>query len=192
MKASLLKESVLGDYFEWLCDLIEVEQANRSYWILANALHKKEFRWYIPNDDNRASEGVNLREQFCDEHNVPYVFDIFNGPCSMLELLVGLAFRCESIMMDDDNYIPMRDWFWKLIKNVGLDKFPDEVIHDSWEEDKIDIILDKIIDRKYQRNGRGGGLFPLKSSKKDQRKVELWYQLNEYLIENYYSEEEIV
>ena len=30
-----------------------------------------------------------------------------------------------------------------------------------------------------------GGLFPLKHAKKDQRKVEIWYQLQNWLMENY-------
>ena len=53
------------------------------------------------------------------------------------------------------------------------------------------LILNKIIDRGYSRRGVGG-LFPLKYSKNDQRKVELWYQMHSYLIENYYVDGGIV
>ena len=38
--------------------------------------------------------------------------------------------------------------------------------------------------REYSDNGHGG-LFPLKNPKKDQRKVEIWYQMTEYINENY-------
>ena len=49
---------------------------------------------------------------------------------------------------------------------------------------RIDDILDRWIERKFSRNGKGSP-FPLKKPKKDQRKVELWYQMQGYICENY-------
>jgi hypothetical protein len=39
-----------------------------------------------------------------------------------------------------------------------------------------------VIHRYYQPNGHGG-FFPLENPQDDQRHVELWYQLNEYVME---------
>jgi hypothetical protein len=72
--------------------------------------------------------------------------------------------------------------------NVGLDKFTDENYLDFDGREMIEIILEKIVSRSYHRNGRGS-LFPLKHHKKDMRKVELWYQMAEYFMENYYTKD---
>ena len=45
------------------------------------------------------------------------------------------------------------------------------------------------VERRYKRSGEGG-LFPLKNAAKDQRKVEIWYQLSSYLLENYVDNED--
>ena len=58
---------------------------------------------------------------------------------------------------------------------------------DNWDEEsseKVDYYVDKLLGRDYFRDGFGG-LFPLKHAKKDQRKVEIWYQLQNWLMENY-------
>lgn len=185
------EDFILEEYYKWLCHLIRVNQNGKSYWLLAKALHSKVFVWSIPNDDNRAFEGKNLRERFCEENEYTYVYDYFNSPASMLEVIIALAYRCESIMEDQNGNIPMVDWFWMLMSNVKLDKFTDVGYYDLYLGGDIDHILDKIINRTYHRNGQGG-LFPLRHHKKDQRKVELWYQMSNYLVENYYTEDVFV
>lgn len=190
-EAHLTRVATLDEYFAWLCELVDINRPYVSYNMLAKALHDKPFKWFVPNDDNRAFEGKNLREQFCEENGIAYVYDYFSEDCSMLELLIALAFRCESIMADQNGDIPMKEWFWMMLGNVGLDKFTDVEHYDNWEGGIVDDILNRIIDRTYHRNGRGG-LFPLKSHKKDQRKVELWYQMSSYLVENYYTEDMIL
>ena len=62
-------DQIKRDYFLWLCKWIDVDESdedtgNRE---LAWWLHQKEFSAAIPNDDNRASDGVKLREDFADE-----------------------------------------------------------------------------------------------------------------------------
>jgi hypothetical protein len=173
-------------YYNWLCDLVEIKQRDKSYWLLSNELFNKDFYWSVPNDDNRAFEAKNLREQFCEEVGLEYDLDDFPEEVSMFELIIGLAYRCYSIMEDTLAGMEMSDWFWKILSNVGLDKYTDDAFYGLKGQELVVKILDKIIDRDYERSGKGG-LFPLKYSKKDQRKVELWYQMNEYLVENYYS-----
>jgi hypothetical protein len=145
---------------------------------------------HVPNDDNRAFEAKNLREKFCDELDIEYIIDDYPEEASMLELIIGLAYRCESLMDGDPDNMPMSEWFWKLVGNAGLDYYDDDHF-DTMDDSEVDEILEKIIERGYGRTGKGG-LFPLKKDKKDQRRVELWYQMNAYLIENYGSDEAVL
>lgn len=183
----LYRNDLVNAYYSWLCDLVDVTRPTRSYDILTRKLHDTRFYWSVPNDDNRAFEARNLREAFCEENNVEYIFEYFDTGCSILELLVALAYRCESIMVDQYGDMPMRKWYWDMLGNVGLSKFTDEVWNDIDGDFNVDQVLIRINDRTYKRNGQGG-LFPLNHAKKDQRSVELWYQMNAYLVENYYDE----
>ena len=169
-------------YLSWLCGLVD-DRCGQKYGHLLNTLHRKDFFWSVPNDDNRAFEGKELRCRFCEECNVFYDYEQFNMAASMLELIIGLAYRCESIMIDQRDNWDMLYWFWKILENAGLDRFTDE----QFDEEKVHQILEDIVSRQYNRYG-DGGLFPLKRARKDQRKVELWYQMCAYLVENYYTE----
>lgn len=186
--AHISRVAIHDEYFLWLCDRVNANQEDRSYLLLLRDLHRKDFRWSVPNDDNRAFEGKDLREDFCGEFNIAYFPTQFDYEVSMLEVIVALAVRCESIMADMDENIPMREWFWKLLSNVGLTKFTDEMYYDHGGTSEVDRILERIIERTYHRNGKGG-LFPLKFAKEDQRKVELWYQMSVYLVDNYYKDD---
>lgn len=184
----LSKTATLDEYFEWLCDLVDIVQPHISYNQLGMTLHDKPFYWTVPNDDNRAFEGIGLREKFCEENNIEYVLDYFPEQASMLELLIALAYRCEAIMADMNESISMVEWFWKMLSHVGLDRFTDVPNPGVWEDYEVERTLDRIIDRRYMYDGRGG-LFPLEHPNKDQRKVELWYQMSSYLLENYYNDD---
>lgn len=75
-----------------------------------------------------------------------------------------------------------RDAFWLFLENLGLDKLND-ARYDSRAEAFVDDCLHRVIWRLYEPNGFGG-LFPLQAPEQDQTRVELWYQLNAYLLEN--------
>lgn len=179
-----MRNNLGEDYSKWLFELVGVHYKKNSYCLLLNDLHSKAFNWHVPNDDNRACEGKILRERYCAHHNLEYECDYFPEEASMLELMIALAYRCDDITFDQIDAMPMKDWFWILCRNSGLDQFNDNDYYRLRGPAIVDQILDRIINRTYLRNG-GGGLFPLKNTKKDQRKVELWYQMNLYLVENY-------
>jgi hypothetical protein len=71
------------------------------------------------------------------------------------------------------------NWFWVLLNNLGLEQCNDE---SDYDQNAVDILLDQLIWREYLEDGRGG-LFPLERPAEDQRDVELWYQLNAYVVE---------
>lgn len=166
-------------YLPWLygqvCD-VELKNPSRTYWSLFRQLYNKEFIWLIPNDDNRAEEGRFLRVEFLDEEKIggvdPSWMDL---GCSMLEMLIALARR----LSFEDGAEP-KAWFWQLLENLGLDTYNDRV---GVRTQVVNEILERVIMRTYAPDG-SGGLFPLKSPREDQRKVEIWYQLSEFLVEH--------
>ena len=166
-------------YFRWLyaqVSNVKLKNPSRTYWSLLRLLHMKEFVWFIPNDDNRLEDGRLLRFEFVELHELhdvdPNWMDL---ECSMLEMLIGLSRR---LWFEDD--MPVDEWFWHLMENLGLNGLTDR---GGWSEQDVDEILDAVIWRTYEKDGRGG-LFPLVEPKEDQREVELWYQMSEYLLEN--------
>lgn len=178
------RRNIKDEYFQWLCWMVGTEREDGSYHLLLKALHNKQFTWFVPNDDNRSYEGKGLRDKFYMEERVPFSFcmdEFADGDCTMLELVLSLAMRCYATMEDGRDNIKVSEWFWKLLGNVGLVGCTDEHYYSC----DLNYILNTIIQRTYRRSGKGG-LFPLKHTNKDQRTVELWYQMSEYLVENYY------
>lgn len=167
-------------YFAWLVSNISSasnRNPQRSHWLLCEQLFKTPFEYFVHNDHNRAEDGRELREEFLDYSGLVASRDWLDLDCSMLELLIGLARRAsfETNMTSDS-------WFWELLSNINFIRYTDAAF-DKHSARNIDITLQKINRRAYEPSGRGG-LFPLKDPGKDQRKVEIWYQMSAYLLEN--------
>ena len=148
-----------------------------------NRLHRKEFYWTISNDDNRAEDGRKLRTRFCAETGYADM-DFLYGPCSVLEMIIGLSIRIENdIVWDYEKPDRTRDWFWMMIDNLGFGDCRD-ALYDADMDEYVSYRIDILLDRRYERNGQGG-LFPLNDPlEKDQRDVEIWDQMAEFLCEN--------
>lgn len=172
-------------YFEYLCDIVHVDQIDRSYWILAHDLYRRPFISVIPHDENRASDGLELREEYLREIHYPKYIEI-EGECSVLEMLIGLARRMDFETSDPYDICDVTDrtayWFWEMIDNLGLLAFSDDCYVDYGGMTQADRAIDRLLEREYSWNGEGG-LFPLEKTNTDQRDVELWYQMNAYLME---------
>lgn len=164
-------------YLTWLYEQFadpNTASPSRTFWNLANCLFKKEFVWFIPNDDNRAEDGLDLRDEFFEDLDIQLEDSQWlNLECSMLELLVGISRRL-SFQGEGEP----RDCFWQLINNLGL-RYNDR---NRFPRDEVEEVLDRVIWRTYDSDGRGG-LFPLKYPNLDQRDEELWRQLNAYVLE---------
>lgn len=170
-------------YLRWLYSQVlplETKNTSRTFWSLLGQLYTKEFVWFVPNDDNRLEDGRALRHEFLEDEGLEEDTEWVGLGCSMLEMLVGLSRRV-SFQLDGEP----RFWFWVLLENVGLAECNDRAYKSNkgWEED-IDETLECLIWRQYLPDGRGG-LFPLKHPDKDQRKVELWYQMSAYVLEQW-------
>lgn len=171
-------------YLQWLyaqSGFTDSLNPSRTNWSLALQLHKKEFVWLVPNDDNRAADGRALRLLFLQENKIREPDPGWlNAGCSMLEMLIGLSLRLHFITSEAPS-----DWFWKLLENIGIDiSASNDRRWSAGLEAEIDNILNRVIWRTYSTNGEGG-LFPLPNTDRDQRHVEIWYQMSEYLVDDF-------
>ena len=103
--------------------------------------------------------------------------DILYGPCSVLEMMLGLAIRCEEDYMDN----PVKgnrtgQWFWGMVVNLGLGAMDDSKFDKVFVEDAVR----RFLNREYEPDGTGG-LFKIRNCDRDLRYVEIWWQLCWYL-----------
>lgn len=140
-------------------------------------LHDTRFVYSIPRDENRARDGIDLRYRFALLHDTPSLVQYLEGPCSVLEMMIALAIRCEENIMDDPKVGDRTgQWFWGMIVNLGLGAMTDN----RFDRQFVDEVVQRFLDRDYEPNGKGG-LFTVRNCKYDLRTVEIWYQLNYYL-----------
>lgn len=168
-------------YFRWLYSQVlplQTRKSSRTFWNLLRQLFTKEFVWFVPNDDNRLEDGRDLRHEFLQsDDSLPRDEDWLNLGCSMLEMLIALGRRLAFQMEGEPRF-----WFWTLLENVDLHELNDRDYKNSEEE--VNEVLERIIWRNYNEDGHGG-LFPLKHPDRDQREVELWYQMSAYILEQW-------
>ncbi len=184
---SCVKFDMKQDYFHWLCELIHVEQFEKSYWLLADCLHRRIFVPYVEHDENRESDGMELRNEYLREIGYPKYHEL-DEECTMLEMLIALArhmdFETGDVFVRDSFDDRTDIWFWEMMDNLGLSQFDDANFGDLGGSAyvHVDAIIDRLLDREYKPDG-SGGLFPLKYPIEDQRNVEIWYQMAAYLNE---------
>lgn len=173
--------NLTDEYFDWMCSLVVSKRYSTvSYDKLLHYLYNTEFLPIFPHDENRAGDGIDLRYSFADEtgHSgaeVAAYLDIRG--CSMLEMMVALARRCEVHIMDDSTYGDRTgEWFWNMIVSLGLGHMDDNNFDERYTQNVVDIFMS----RNYSPDGEGG-LFTIKGCDRDLRTVEIWYQLCWYL-----------
>ena len=158
-------------YLNWLGGQVHPNNG-KSYEDLYALLHAKEFVWLIPNDDNRIADGFDVRHEYLFRFKKRVVLSY---GCSVLEVIVGVSRRLAFICGGD-----AADWAWSLIENLNLHKMSGHI--GPIRAGRIDDILETFIWRTYNPDG-SGGMFPLAWPTKDQRKVEIWYQMAAYINE---------
>lgn len=162
-------------YLDWLYRQVLVRtRGGASYWKLLRQMHQTEFAWFVPNDGNRAEDGKDLRREWADQADLdpdPHWMEL---GCSFLEMLIALARRMEFEADGTPHH-----WFWRLLENLGLESYHDG---SGYSRNYVTKRMRVVMDRMYDHLGNGG-LFPLPHTNKDQRRVELWEQMNEFLLE---------
>jgi hypothetical protein len=143
-----------------------------------------EFTYLNVMDANRYKDGISFRHRFAYENGIPSSdIDICmdDDPCSVLEMMVSLAFICEERIMEamDEGKRPYI-WFWIMIDNLGLSDMSD----DNYEDGYVETVINIFLNREYEPNGKGG-LFYIEKPRRDLRLVDIWYQMMWYLNEHY-------
>lgn len=173
----MTRERLNNAYFEWMCQLVTRSSRYRE---LLWKLHTTEFIYILPMDGNRAEDGIELRYRFGYEHayDAPLIASYLDDrPCSVLEMMVALAIRCEEHIMDDPDIGDRTgQWFWTMVENLGLSRMYDI----RFDEEYVDSAIGRFLNREYKRNGEGG-LFTVNDCEQDLRSVEIWYQMCLYL-----------
>lgn len=177
-----MRTKIRNDYFEWLFRITCENKFAKdiSYRKLLELLHRTEFVWMMNADKDRADAGINLRWEFaCDtsqKDSFSMIRESLRGPCSMLEMLVALARKCEEIMDNPENGDRTKQWFWSMVTNLGLGGMSD----DNFDDTYINDCLRRFMHRTYKPDGKGG-LFTIKNCRFDLRTRTIWTQLCWYL-----------
>ena len=165
-------------YFEWMYETVCSNRfANRNqYRKLLDLLNDIPYRWIIDKDENRAEDGeIGLRWRFACETHETNIYDI-DTPCSVLEMILAMAYRCEEIMDNTEYGDRTVQWFWSMISNLGLNGMTD----DRFDQNEVEDIIERFLDRAFEPDGHGS-LFVVKNCRYDLRDVELWSSMTWYL-----------
>ena len=176
----MTNDSVNRAYFNWICDTVCNDRyiEGFSYRKLLSCLHDIEFTYLFPKDGNRADDGIKLRYRFAYTHaGIEDAERYIRGRCSVLEMMVALAIRCEEDYMDDPTVGDRTaQWFWCMVNTLGLGDMYDRL----FDEDYVLDVVHRFLRRDYQPDGRGG-LFKIRNCDCDLRDVEIWHQMMWYL-----------
>lgn len=171
-------------YIHWLENELTGESKfpDRTYFELVNAMFHTEFKWanhppFVSMDDNRLADGLEVRWEFAERFEVPRHVMKNLAPPSFIEVLLGLSRRLSFVAGGTQER-----WAWQLLVNLGLERMWD---HLSRSKTRTAFeAMEIVVNRSYLPNG-DGGFFPLAWPDRDQREVELWYQLNAYAEEQH-------
>lgn len=164
------------DYKDWLLDRVHFDK--NGYEKLMDDLHERDFTWKLDRDDNRAEDGMFLRDEFFYENYLRNAS--FDRGCSVLEMLVALSMRIDNEYIGDPEDPHPEMIFWEMIENLGLGGCTDRRYDSYYVNDRLTIWME----RKFDYDGNQS-IFPLKKAVRDQTEAEIWSQMNEYLSENY-------
>lgn len=183
MTRQKINEWIVDDYRDWLYNIVagKVRSKLVTYRKLLDALYGVEFEPILKDDVNREQDGISLRWRYICERGkrsiADRVMECIGGPCSILEMMVALALRCEETIMEDP-LVGNRtsQWFWNMVTSLGLGAMS----NNCFDEERVYDILQKFNRREYSPDGRGG-LFVVRNTSEDLRDVDIWSQLCWYL-----------
>lgn len=169
---------MINDYFEWLVSLVN----GWDYSRLLSLLHSIEFTYTNPLDENRYRDGLELKSRYLYENGYDHSYiNLLGTKCSVLEMMVALAVRCETTIMSDYTYGDRTSlWFNCMLDGMRLCNSTDTMFDEDYCRRRIDIMLNRLYDEYGD-----GGLFYVRFPDYDMRRVEIWCQMNWYLNENY-------
>lgn len=166
----------------WMCQLVNANRhpRTRTYKLLLRSLNEKEFTFADILDGNRAEDGIDLRYRFAEEKHYDHrmvASYLDDCPCSILEMMIALAMRCEEhIMADPEIGDRFGQWFWSMIESLGLMDMDDR----HFRSFEVERLLERFLNKEYAPDGHGG-LFTVSGYRGDIRDLDIWYQMCAYL-----------
>lgn len=163
-------------YLKWISNIVGCRDMD-----LLRRLNDVEFRWSIELDENWASHALYFardpfNEYLLEHYEVDPEVEVVMGPVSVLEVIVAMCCKMDNLLWDCTVGDQRPRWFKVIMNASGLG---------SATADEFDYIINRILDRKIDFNGNGGW-FPLRINEqnRDQRTLDIWRQLNAYIMEN--------
>lgn len=178
-----MDECIDVKYYQWLTEWAKTlcSPYGGPYDELMHDLYICPFEAYVAGDENRIEDVYRLHELFASENSIPkneVDRAVSNLPVSLLEVMLAMAYRCENDIMGDGETDRLSAWFFDMLCCAELDDMTD----DNYDPVYVEFVLERIIGRTYEKNGRGG-LFIVNRPTRDLRKTELWYQMCWHLSE---------
>lgn len=169
----------MSEYIHWVMKdkLHMTDREVRDFLRTMEVLASVEFVCNHPMDDNRAIDGLELRDDF--EYETGRFLDKSSGllpRCTFFEMLAALAMRCESQLMRNLSIGDRTSrWFFEFLYNLGISD-------PGMDERYICRLTDPT---NYSK------MFPLKNRSRNaaQRNEQIWNQAMAYLNENYMNED---
>ena len=121
-------------YFDWLLRKI---RRGGNYFRLLQFLFNEEYTWVsmIITDEDRETDALDLRFQY--EAETGSSIDIFDKPCSVLEMMIALSIRADNDIYGIPGDPCPERLFWDMLRNAGLLIYDD--LH--FDEDAVCWIL---------------------------------------------------
>lgn len=171
-----MNDSFYDGYLSFLENKVEFFTDSGTHNRLFEKLHSIPYTPHLPDDENREQDGIDLRDEYYSENDGLFI----DTPCSFLEFLIALSIRSGFI------YSPVstdytRELFWRYLENLGLRSLTDDAYLPNGDE-IVEKAVNMVVNRTYAPSGLGN-IFPLDNPQQDQRNVEVWYQMNQYLRE---------
>lgn len=177
------QHELLACYYEWLVGKIfRYTNEKNDYSRLLEMLHETEYVYSLANDLNRYKDGLELKKTFCWEIGIDkQYYELLGTQCSVLEMMVALAIRCEvSIMSDPAEGDRTWLWFHSMLMSMHLENQTNYNFDVFYSEQ----CLKRMLFRTYDYYG-DGALFKVNDPIYDMREAEVWTQMNWFLSERY-------
>lgn len=139
-----------------------------------------------PIDATQGVNGMELRRRYAESvgkesgksaRDIDRIRKSIHGKCSVFELLVHLCNRLDEMTNEEESGATIYKFFDIMLENLEIDITDSET---GWAT-----VIGNFLHRNYNKDGSGGGLFPVKNcAGKDLRSMPLWDQLNTWLNEN--------
>lgn len=119
-----------------------------NYSELALVWDELDFKWYIPEDEDKAIQALRVRDEYCYETGMP---SPRQAPASFLEVFVSITDTLTAMVYLD------RELFTKsILLNVGARSYSDDGRLPSEIHEGALNIAERVMYRTYSRNGTGG------------------------------------